>query len=58
MGKASEANSMNYLTGKELEELQAESEEIQRNARAAYLRKEISEADYLAICRRAAVVEA
>ena len=49
---------MNYLTGKELEELQAESKEIQRNARAAYLRKEISETDYLAICRRAAVVEA
>ena len=49
---------MNYPTGKELEELQAESKEIQRNARAAYLRKEISEADYLAICRRSAVVEA
>ena len=49
---------MNWLTGKELEELRAESEEIQRNARASYLRGEISEVDYLAICRRAAVVEA
>ena len=41
----------------ELEELKAESEEIQRNARASYKRGEISEADLLAICRRAAVVE-
>ena len=58
MGAASEENAMNWLTGKELEELRAESEEIQRNARASYLRGEISEVDYLAICRRAAVVEA
>ena len=49
---------MNYLTGKELEELQAESEEIIRHAREALRNHEITEEDYMAICRRSAVVEA
>ena len=48
---------MKWLTGKDFEELKAESAKIQRNARASCKRGEISEADMLAICRRAAVVE-
>lgn len=49
---------MNCLTGTDLDELHEESDEIIRNARAAFVAGEIDEEDYMAICRRAAVVEA
>ncbi len=49
---------MNWLTGTELDELYEESDEIIRHAREDLRDGKIDEEDYMAICRRAAVVEA